>query len=310
MARRRQQSERVSIKEGLMGGRLMKKERCLLTMIAVIMLLVPSCEVANHPPLITSLKAESNAVYTSGSCQIECIATDEDGDELSYEWSASKGNIHGSGATVTWTAPESEGVYNVAVTVTDGRGGKVTDYVTVTVKVNSPPVINTLIADADWITPSGSLQVKCDAEDPDGDELSYEWSTSEGDISGTGPEVTWTAPEAVGTCTITVAVTDAHGEKYTRSVTIGVVPNTPPTIEDLIVTAAHMFFRKQSSSYLIGKATSCQIECLASAPKGSGLHYEWSASGGELSGGGSMVAWTAPNISGEFTVSVTVSDTT
>ena len=104
----------------------MKLKRCLLIMATAVMLLLPSCTaVPNHPPIITILKAEPGAILVSESCRIECIAADEDGDELSYEWSASKGDINGDGATVIWTAPDSEGIYNIAVTVTDGRGGEI-----------------------------------------------------------------------------------------------------------------------------------------------------------------------------------------
>jgi len=82
-----------------MRAKLMKLKRCLPIMVAAIMLLVPSCKAANHPPIITSLQAEPEAVLLSASCQIECIASDKDGDQLSYEWLASKGDIEGEGAT-------------------------------------------------------------------------------------------------------------------------------------------------------------------------------------------------------------------
>jgi hypothetical protein len=289
----------------------MKIEKCVLIVAAAIMLLFPSCKAANHPPIITSVKAKPEAVLLSASCQIECIASDEDGDELSYEWLTSKGEIEGNGPTVTWNAPDSEGIYNVVVRVTDGNGGEAMDYVSITVRVNNPPTITSLMADVDWVTPSSSCRIECDAEDPDGDELGYEWSTNGGDISGTGSVVTWTAPDAVGLYHIQVVVTDGHGDQDTSALTLSVALNTPPIIEDLIVTAENnRYFKKESGGYLIGKETSCQIECHASAPGGGGLSYGWSASAGELSGEGSMVTWTAPNTSGEVTVTVTVSDTT
>ena len=81
---------------------------------------------ANHRPVITSLEAEPERVLPRGSCQIVCNATDPDGDELIYGWSAGGGGITGEGATVTWTAPGSVGSYNVTVIVIDSRGGEVT----------------------------------------------------------------------------------------------------------------------------------------------------------------------------------------
>ena len=276
--------------------------------------LIGGCAPANHPPVITNLKAEPEAVSPPGVCQIECVASDEDGDELSYEWLAGKGHIDGDGAIVVWTAPESEGIYNIMVKVTDGNDGEASDSITISVRDNRPPAIASVIADMDWVKPSNSCQLKCEAEDPDGDELTYEWSADGGDISGTGSFVTWTAPEAVGLYNITVVVTDGHGEEETRMLTVSVALNPPPVIKSLIVTPkGHEYLKKDDGGYKVGRAMSCDIECVAFDPNGDELSYEWLASGdkidgGEISGEGSMITWTAPDRAGEVTVTVTASD--
>jgi hypothetical protein len=119
----------------------MNKKRYLIivgiVVAAVLISILFYTMLANHRPVITSLEAEPERVLPSGSCQIVCNATDRDGDELSYGWSADGGGITGEGATVTWTAPNSEGSYNVTVTVTDGRGGEVMNQVTITVSYQS-----------------------------------------------------------------------------------------------------------------------------------------------------------------------------
>lgn len=262
---------------------------------------------ANHRPIIISLKAELERVLPSGTCQIVCNATDPDGEELSYGWSADGGAITGEGATVTWTAPGSVGSYNVTVIVLDSRGGAVTDYVTVTVRRNNAPTINSLIANAVWTTPSGNLQVTCAASDPDGDELSYEWTATGGDISGTGAVVNWTAPQEVGICNnVTVVVKDGHGRQDTRFVSLSVALSTPPTIEDLIVTAEEpKYLKKTSAGYKVGKTKVYYIECIASNTSGE-VFYEWSCEDGAISGEGSLITWTAPNPTGSVTVTVTV----
>ena len=104
---------------------------------AVVISILLHTMLANHRPAITSLAAELESVLPSGSCQIVCTASDRDGDELGYGWSADGGGITGEGATVTWTAPNSEGSYNVIVTVTDGHGGEVMNQVTITVSYQS-----------------------------------------------------------------------------------------------------------------------------------------------------------------------------
>jgi hypothetical protein len=266
----------------------------------------------SHQPTIISLEAEPDKVIPRGSCQIVCNATDRDGDELIYGWSASGGTITitGEGNTVIWTAPSFAGSYNVTVIVTDGHGGAVTDYVTVKVRTNRSPTITSLVADADWTTPSGSIQLTCDASDPDGDELSYEWTTTGGDISGTGAVVNWTAPQEAGLYNITVIVTDGYGGSDTRTLPASVAPEQPPTIEDLLITKdryGHCYLKKYSGGYYVGKEQMYDIECIVE-DVGIELVYEWSCTGGELSGEGSMVTWTAPDASGKVTITVIVSD--
>src|SRR5512136_321063 len=100
---------------------------------AVVISILLYTMLANQPPRIVSLGARSDKVLPLESCQITCHAIDPDEDELSYGWSATGGGITGEGATVTWTAPNSEGSYNVIVTVTDARGGEVINQVTIAV---------------------------------------------------------------------------------------------------------------------------------------------------------------------------------
>ena len=277
------------------------------TVLVAAIFLIGGCALANHPPVIANLKAEPGAVSPSGVCHIECIAPDEDGDELSYEWFASDGNIDGDGAAVNWSAPESEGIYNILVKVTDGNGGEVSQSIAVKVGVNHPPSITSLTADVGWVTPSGSCNITCNAEDPDGDELIYKWSADGGDISGIGSLVTWAAPDAVGLYNITAVVSDGYGGEGTRLLTINVALNPPPVIEGLIVTPqGHEYLEEYSGGYKILKGRGCEIECVVTNASDE-IVYEWSASKGEISGTGSVATWTASE-KGEVTVTVTVSD--
>jgi len=298
---------------GLKREKLMSKKRWLVIIVivaaAVILTIIFDTMLANHRPAITSLEAEPERVIPLGSCQVVCNATDRDSDELSYNWSADGGGINGEGATVTWTAPDSTGSYNVTVTVTDGRGGKAMSQITIIVKTNLPPTITSLTADAIWTLHPGSLNVACDASDLDGDELSYEWTASGGDISGTGAVVSWIAPEEVGIYDITVVVKDGHGREDTRSVSLSVATGTPPNIEDLIVTAEHKYLKENGTGYdyKVGKEQKYDIECTVSDAS-VGVSYNWSCEDGEIAGEGSTITWTAPNTSSKVTVTVIVSD--
>ena len=273
----------------------------------VLLVILLHTTLANQPPTIISLAADLERVLPSGSCQIVCHATDADGDELSYNWSASGGEINGEGATVNWTAPDSLGSHNVTVTVTDGRGGEDTDQMTITVRTSNPPTVTSLIADASWTTPLGSLQVTCTASDPDDDELSYEWTTTGGNISGTGAVVNWTAPEEVGIYSVTVVVIDGQGSSATKTLPIGVATEQPPIVATLLVTAEHCYLKTYSWGYKVGQGQTYNIESIVSDTSIE-LFYEWSCTGGTISGEGPVITWTAPDTVVDVTVTVVVSD--
>ena len=279
-----------------------------LTVLAVTILFISGCVPPNQPPAITSLQAERELIFPAGSCQVECVASDPEGGELNYEWHASGGNISGEGATTTWIAPGEVGEYVVSVNVTDGDGNWTTQSVTIAVRENHPPEIVDLRAGKEWIMPSGNCTISCEASDPDNDSLSYEWLASGGNITGKGDTVTWVAPEDIGNYTITVVVTDEFGGEGSASLSIKVAFNKRPIIEDLIVTARHKYLEEISGGYKIGIGQSCEIECEASDPDGDELFYEWSTDGGDVSGEGDTVIFTAPLSSYTVTVTVTVSD--
>ncbi|UCD53747.1 MAG: PKD domain-containing protein [Dehalococcoidia bacterium] len=85
--------------------------------------LIEDALLPNNPPVIDRVTAERWEVEESLSIPIECIASDPDGDELTYTWEAANGHIFGQGSRITWTVPETKGRYIIKVTVTDGRGG-------------------------------------------------------------------------------------------------------------------------------------------------------------------------------------------
>jgi hypothetical protein len=172
---------------------------------------------------------------------------------------------------------------------------------------NRRPIITSLEAEAEWSAPLDSLQVTCDASDADGDELNYEWSTTGGNITSTGPEVIWTAPEEVGMYDITVVVENSQDREDTESIVLIASNGPPPVIEDLIVTAEHEYLKETVTGYKVAKTYDYHIECIALNISGE-LIYEWSCDGGEISGEDSLITWTAPDIERDVTVTVKVLD--
>ena len=170
---------------------------------------------------------------------------------------------------------------------------------------NHQPVVASLEAETQRVLPSGSSQVTCSATDPDGDALNYEWTATGGDISGTGEVVTWTAPKEFGTYDVTVVAHDGRGGEATRTIVLSA--SDGPVIESLNVTAREpKYLKTTATGYKVGKTKVYDIEGIAA---GTGtLSYSWTCTGGELSGEGAVVAWTAPDTKSDVTVTVRVYD--
>jgi outer membrane protein OmpA-like peptidoglycan-associated protein len=76
-----------------------------------------------------------------------------------------------------------------------------------------------------------SSAVTADAQDPDGDTLTYRWSAPTGTFQNAGDRQTrWTAPQQEGAVPATVTVTDGRGGTASDTVTIQVL-RPPPVVE-------------------------------------------------------------------------------
>lgn len=79
----------------------------------------------NQPPTLVSLVADPVAAPVGAVCTIKARATDPNGDELTYEWTAAPGYVTGEGREVSLTVGSCcVGGNVVFVTVKDGRGGE------------------------------------------------------------------------------------------------------------------------------------------------------------------------------------------
>jgi hypothetical protein len=219
-----------------------------IPLLAVVLLLVSSCSfIAPTPPPAPKLPATPPApenqapvinyitaqqqVAPASSSRIACVATDADGDNLTYAWSVDRGTITGNGDTITWLAPDTPGTYKISVTVTDNKGAQAKDSVTITavLKPNHAPIATLIVREkghpAITIPPEtkpitvkrwSTTEIECQAEDPDGDPISFKWSATEGKIEGEGPKVQYIATTP-GDFAITVTVIDSKGAQIKTS---------------------------------------------------------------------------------------------
>jgi hypothetical protein len=174
----------------------------------------------NRDPIITSFYVERSTVETGGSTNISVIATDLDGDSLTYSWHATGGTIVSySNSSVSWTAPTIKGSYNVTVTISDSNGGIVEDHAVITVADNDPPFLTITAPTSGTTVSTPTITVTGTASDPSGIA-----SVTVNNVlaNGTADFRTWSANAtlAVGENTITVVATDNDGCNTTETVTV------------------------------------------------------------------------------------------
>ncbi len=106
----------------------------------------------NVAPQILDLVKSTPYTSPNGSISLTANVFDSNGDPISYSWNTSGGSISGSGSTVDWMAPATEGIYQITLTVQDDEGLSATAITNVLVK-NFNPSSGELIA---WYPFSGN----------------------------------------------------------------------------------------------------------------------------------------------------------
>jgi hypothetical protein len=109
----------------------------ILIVLIIISALASACAMSiNQPPKISSLKADPMFVYPTGRAELQCIASDPDGDTMTFRWSCTDGAFAGSGPVVTWTAPNAYGNFHIMAIVEDSKGSSTKGTLTIGVVVN------------------------------------------------------------------------------------------------------------------------------------------------------------------------------
>jgi len=184
----------------------------------------------NHPPVV-SCAADKTSVFAGSGDTVSITAngSDPDGDPITYTWMATGGNVNGTGAQVRWALGDAmPGNYTATVRVDDGRGGDASCSVNARVdpRPNRPPTVS-LSSDRDSVLVGERVHFTATGSDPDGDPLTYTWSTNGGMLSGAGTtddlDTTGVTP---GTYTVTVRVEDGRGGAADASKSIQA--NAPP----------------------------------------------------------------------------------
>jgi len=260
-------------------------------------------EPTEYPPKIEDFFANRYTVDTGDSVKLQVIATDQNGDSLQYNYRYIGGTITDPTSPVTnWIAPispQDTGKYTITVIVNDGKSLPAKDSVTISVTLgNNPPNIEAFSASPDTVVkPGGSVELQVIATDPDGDSLKYSYSQTGGIITNPySPVTNWIAPQIEGEYTITVTVSDGKLSAK-KSVKIH-VKNNPPEINKF-----------EANPDTVEPSGSVELKVDATDPDGDSLEYDYDLTDGSITDPNSPVTnWIAPQIEGEYTITVTVSD--
>ncbi|MBK7937220.1 MAG: T9SS type A sorting domain-containing protein [Lewinellaceae bacterium] len=164
-------------------------------------------------PRIQALAAAKNPLESGDSTFVFASVFDADSGQITYEWNTGGGSFSGAGATVVFHAPVTSGPVEVRLIASDPQGNKDTAVLLLSVvpEINDAPQIADIQKNADYVSPSASLQFTCLAADANNDPLTYTWSGNGGVFTGNGSLVEWTAPASEGIFQITATVTDDEG---------------------------------------------------------------------------------------------------
>jgi len=186
----------------------------------------------NHPPT-ASCSADKPQVY-QGSNDVVAIhvnGADADNDTLTYSYTATGGTVEGTGPEARFnTSNLAIGSYTVNAKVDDGRGGTATCSVDVAVakRPNRPPTIS-CAPERNPIIAGERVAINSTASDPDGDPLTYSYSASGGQVSGTGPTAQFDSTGlSAGSYTVTCTADDGQGGRTSATTNVDVQQPAPP----------------------------------------------------------------------------------
>lgn len=183
-----------------------------------------------YAPEIDSLTADPATLEPGGTSTITCVASDKDGDTLTYTFTSDHGMLDPIPDTgeAMWSAMEmwevllDPGTYTIYVEVSDGKYTTKGSVEVTVLGPNRPPEIDSVTLEPETVAPGGTCIITVYVSDPDGDTLTATWTALDaGVLQGNGNTATWKAadiignPLAEGIYSILITVDDGRGGKDT-----------------------------------------------------------------------------------------------
>jgi hypothetical protein len=220
---------------------------------------------------------------TTAALQIGAVqsftATVTGATDTSVTWTAAQGTIVGSGATVNYTAPLQAGTFVVTARSNADPTKSASAQVTVTAGAPQPGITISMNPSATVLPVSGVQNFT--ATVTGATDTSVVWTASQGTITSAG---VYTAPNQTGTFSVT-ATSVANPLKSVTAVVNVISVTISPTVSTIATLGQQNF-----TLNVVGS---------------SNVAFNFTATGGGISGSGTAATYTASTIPGTFTVTAT-----
>jgi len=257
----------------------------------------------------------SATVSDNEPLRVSPTVTDADGDVITYKWAVNNDDVtieddDSPSTTFNFPASNEEKTYTITLTATDSKGASSSKAMQVKVAAmttqNQAPIIE-LVESVD-VNNNEPLTVNPTVSDPDGDSLTFKWSTSdEVNVSNSNDRSTtfsFPAHDSNKSYALTLTVTDSNGAWSAKTMTVNVlgkIPDNKPPIIDLVANKT-----VESNQTVLFSPT-------VSDPENDELSYQWSSDDSSVIFSDSTlvqssVTFPAVSVQRKIIISLTVTD--
>lgn len=167
----------------------------------------------NFPPRIQAFATPSLQIERSATTTFFAKAIDQETKDLNYIFIFPNMTIETDEKKTDWVAPDQTGMYTCILIVEDEYLQRDTAFLEIEIvdEINISPVIESLTSSSAYTLPGNSIDITAVVTDANSDPIEYTWSVNNGNLIGSGSQVTWAAPSSESIGIVQLNVNDGRG---------------------------------------------------------------------------------------------------